>query len=361
MNMNNNNYKKYKLTNFSQHQMMSGGSYTINSDGRVENREIIMYPEVSILIEKRLGSGGSGEVRLGTIIKCDKDKRLIGKQVAIKSFFSSNGFKSVDKKNYEKDKMMSFQLDRDEHLIENSHIASLYFDITTGPLTDCLIYEYGGNTLCSYIGSHIHNLENNKRIMKQLFTILYELSKIDNMQNDIKCDNIVYSVDLNNNVNIKMIDFGASVAISKLNKGEETFSRRTNMNTPETIYNHLKNNQREDLIKHIEEPLYNNFNRWYYYPFISIMCFLFTDIEYSTGNNSGIAKLVGVESSKEEWKAAVFKILLDNNIIKDFLNKHIKEEFRSYLSQLNIIINSICIPIPSKRNTEETIIELLSI
>jgi hypothetical protein len=93
------------------------------------------------------------------------------------------------------------------------------------------------------------------------------------------------------------------------------------------------------------------------------MCFLFTKIEYSTGDShkSGIAELVTAVKSKEEWKAVVFKILLDNNIIKDFLNKHIKEEFRSYLSQLNIIIDSICIPIPSKRNTEETIIELLSI
>ena len=44
-------------------------------------------------------------------------------------------------------------------------------------------------------------------------------------------------------------------------------------------------------------PLYNNFNRWYYYPFISIMCFLFTGIEYSTGNKSFIRGLVGNPST----------------------------------------------------------------
>lgn len=352
----NNNYRKYKLTYFSDHQPMSGGSYIINSEGKIENREIIIYPEVSILIEKELGRGGSGSVKLGTIIKCTKNDKLIGKQIAIKSFFEGGGFKSEDKKNYEKSKMLSFHLDEHETLIEHQYIASLYFDITNGPLRDCLIYEYGGNILCNYIRDHIYNLENNKRIMKDLFIILYNLSKIDNMQNDIKCDNIVYSVDSNNNVNIKMIDFGSSIAISKLNNGEETLGRRTNMNTPETIHNHLINNPQLMTLN----PLYNNFNRWYYYPFISIMCFLFTGIEYSTGNNSFIHGLVGKQSTKEAWKAEAFKILLDNNIIKKFLEQYVKDEFRSHLSQLNLIIDNMCIPIPSERNTEQSIIELLS-
>jgi serine/threonine protein kinase len=350
---------------------MSGGSYIINSEGITENRQLIIYPEVSILIETDplgsgnsyvLGSGGSGEVKLGTIIKCTKNDKLIGKQVAIKSFFSDKKFTPTDKKIYEKFKMTSFQLDEEETLIEHQYIASLYFDITTGPLKDSLIYEYGGNTLCSYISSPFHNLENNIRIMKQLFNILYQLANRDNMHNDIKCDNIVYSVDSNNNVNIKMIDFGSSVSISALDAGTVTLGDRTNMNTPETIYNHLKNNKYggQDLIKHIVDQSYNIFNRWYYYPFISIMCFLFTGVEYSTGNHAYIHELIGWQPPKERMKYRAFEILLNNEHIKRYLEQNIYPIFAHYLPELNTLIDEMCKPIPSTRRSEDNIIELLS-
>jgi hypothetical protein len=137
------------------------------------------------------------------IVKCAKNPKLVGKFVAIKSFFSSTYFTSENRKKYEKNKMIQYHLDEDNSLIENPYITSLYFDMTNGPLKDCLIYEYGGNTLCLYIGSPVHNLENNKRIMKQLFNILYDLANRDNMHNDIHCGNILYNIDANNNVNIK--------------------------------------------------------------------------------------------------------------------------------------------------------------
>lgn len=369
-------YIKYK-NKYLKMQKISGGSYIINSNGITEHSELIIYPEVSILIDKKIGEGGIGSVTKGMIIKCSKNPKLIGKTVAIKSFFKYREYTSENMKKYEKDKMLQYHLDEDNSLIENPYITSLYFDITSGPLKDCLIYEYGGNTLCSYIGSFEHNLENNKRIMKQLFTILYELAQRDNMHNDIHCGNILYNIDSNNNVNIKLIDFDACERISEFNNKSKYFGRNIRMNTPETIYNHLKNSSRGKYLSlPFEHEELNNFNRWYYFPFISIVYLLFTGIEYSTSNTSYImAKIkqkddeninklitqIGTLDSKEKWKLLTYNILLNNDTyIKKYLEQNIYEKFREYFPILNTLIDEMCKPIPSTRMSEDSIIELLS-
>jgi hypothetical protein len=360
-------YLKYKQKyidlqkNNSIKKNLSGGSYTISSSGITEQKHLIVYPEVSILLHGKLGTGGSGSVQLGTIIECNRDITLIGKKVAIKSFFPSSGFTEKDKKEYEKKKMTEFGLDINEQLIEIPNVAILYFDITTGPLQHRLIYEYGGNTLCNYIRENpeIYNTNNNKRIMRQLFKILFKLSKKDNMQNDIKCDNIVYKVNPDNTVDIKLIDFGASLSISKLNSGGENFGRRTNMNTPETIYNHLlhNNNPITQIWAKTQNPSLNNFDKWYYYPFVSVVYFLYTGREYSTGNGF-LYKYIQPQPSKEHWKQRAFELLSDNTIIIDNIKKiNIPEKEKEFIKKL---IEMMCKQVPSERASPEKIIEFLS-
>ncbi len=346
-------YLKYKTKyiNIKKQQKILGGSYTISSVGTIQQKQVIIYPEVSIIINKSLGSGGSGSVDLGIIVDCARNNNLLGKKVAIKSFFADS-FSSEAKKNYEKSKMISFHLDEDNQIIENPNIASLYFDITNGPLKDCLVYEYGGDILSNYITNPNYNLENNKRIIYQLFTILYQLSEKDNMHNDIKCENIVYTVDSSSNVNIKLIDFGSSMSILSLNNGTENFGRRTNMNTPETIHNHLINNKSGLMSLN---PKLNNFNKWYYYPFISIVCFLFTGIEYSTGN-SYLNTIIEQQPSRNHWKLAAYNILINNDNVKQFLRTNVKPDFISKLSQIELLIDSLCKVNPSEREEYSNIL-----
>jgi hypothetical protein len=61
------------------------------------------------------------------IIKCSKNPKLIGKTVAIKSFFEYKEYTSEKMKKYEKDKMLQYHLDEDNSLIENPYLTSLYF------------------------------------------------------------------------------------------------------------------------------------------------------------------------------------------------------------------------------------------
>ena len=344
--------QKYTFNN-----LLSGGSYKITSEGSIEKKDVIIYPEVSILVNKFIGRGGSGSVNLGVIISCNINPTLVGKHIAIKNFMSKPklGLSEKQTKDSEKAKMLEFKLDEDNKLVETQHIASIFFDVDSGPLANSLIYEFGGDTLCSYVGKTHHTLENNKRIMRQLFTVLYELQKKDNMHNDIKCENIVYSIDSNNNVNIKLIDFGSSKKISKLNSGEANFSDRTNMNTPETIYNHLKSNNYQGLA--IDDPKYNNFNRWYYYPFISIITFLFTGKEYSSGDSMYVEP--ADYKDRKDRKNKILINLLDNNNIKTILQRYIYPQFNSYLPKLYDLIDKICIPEPLARTSEDIILSIL--
>lgn len=359
-------YIKYKTKYLQLQQYNSklyGGSYSVDSQGQKEQKEIIVYPEVSILINNgKIGEGGSGSVALGLITECSINNNLIGKKVAIKTFFKDYNYTSEQKKNYEKGKLTSFNLDEEGKINEQQFIASLYFDIKNGPLKDCLVYEYGGNTLCDYVRSPYWNLKNNKRIMYQLFYIFYELAKNDNMHNDVKCDNIVYTVDDENNVNIKLIDFGSSMSISALNSNIENFGRRTNMNTPETIYNHLFNNKPEikKLVNSLNPEL-NNFDRWYYYPLISIICFLFTKREFSTGGIGYMHDITPRAKSKEEWKFNAYNILVNNDNIKEVLNIHTeRDDLRSHLPELMRLVDDMCKPLPSERIDENDVLEILS-
>ena len=84
------------------------------------------------------------------------------------------------------------------------------------------------------------------------------------MHNDIKCANTVYSIEPTGVVKTKLIDFGSSRSISKMESGEDSFKSRTNMNSPEAILNYLHLNKWPGF----EVSFTKNFKRWYYYPFI---------------------------------------------------------------------------------------------
>ena len=363
---------KKKYINYKKN--LIGGSYLIESHGTLllENN-ICIYPELSILLEDDIiGSGGSGSVNLGTIIECSINPILINKTVAIKTF------KDPKNKISEKEMLKKFTLDVDNELLEISFIPTLYFDIISGPLKDKLVYEYGGNTLNTYFDSENCNIKNNIHIMLQLFTVLYNLAKNhDNMQNDIKNLNITYNIN-RDEININLIDFGSSRSINKLNNKDDNFKRRTNMNTPETIYNFLTNNNRLDLFlettteneTNIDEK-YNNYNRWYYYPFISIVCYIFTGNEYSSGKAGTlfIENLIDKTKILDEsgnfqmtlWKTEALNVLLNNDNVIRFLTEHLPEKFQPYLeSILKPIINMICKPIPNERASEEEIISFLT-
>jgi len=369
-------YLKYKRKYIDLKNKLYGGSYIISSPGIIQEK-LIIYPEVSILLNSDLGVGDLGEgfkgyVQLGTIIECKQDPHLIGKKVAIKTFKESAEFIS-EKKQSEKNKMIEYGLDKDHELIETNYVASLYFDITTGPLENRLVYEYGGNILCNYVRepSIIYNFKNNKRIMLQLFTILHKLTtEHNNLHNDIKCDNIVYTVNENNEVDIKIIDFGASINIDKLTSGKETLYKRTNMNTPETIYNHLLYNRNPETREWAKKqnPLLNQYDRWYYYPFISIVYFLYMKQEYSTSGHGYIHDIIPLDRySTQVWKQKAFEMLADNDniirIIKLNTNRvgeddktKIPYEEATYIINL---INMICRVIPSERESPENIISFL--
>ena len=126
--------------------LLSGGSYKIESDGLIKKQDVIVYPEVSILLDKYIGQGGSGSVNLGVIVSCNINPTLIGKHVAIKKFNAKDHSKMSEKilKDKEKTKMLEFKLDEENKLIETQYTASLFFDVDSGPLANSLIYEYGG-------------------------------------------------------------------------------------------------------------------------------------------------------------------------------------------------------------------------
>ena len=353
-------YLKYKQKYIDlQKKNLLGGSYIIASHGETTKKDLIVYPEVSILLDDYLGSGGSGSVQLGIIIDCSKDARLIGKKVAIKTFKGDKLFTIQQKKDYEKNKMLKFSLDENGVLKQTDYVASLYFDIITGPLEHRLVYEYGGKTLCNYVKESplVYNNSNNKRIMYQLFSVLHALIAKDNMQNDIKCENIVYSVNPQNEVDIKLIDFGASMSITALNDRTDNFGRRTNMNTPETIYNHLLYNT-NPLTKQwalLQTPTLNKFNKWDYYPFISMIYFLYSKQQYSPDY---IFSIIPSQKSKEDAKLEAFKILINNDNIKMAIDT-IPNINETQKLQFLKLIDMMCKPLPDERAEPDIIIDFL--
>jgi len=338
--------------------LLKGGSYKIESPGSIVPVQIIKYNEVVILIDKQIGSGLFGDVYGGKIIECKINSKLNFKNIAIKKF------KDSSKKPLEKDNLLTYNLDKDNELIEIINVPSLYFDINTGPLAGSLIYEYGGDILTNYFTSSCYSLINNKKILIDLFITLKILTDDhDNMHNDFKCDNIVFYCDDDGKVNIKIIDYGESLHISQLEKRQVAFNSRTNMNTPETIYNflHYKCGKQEPYSD------YYNFSKWYYYPIISIMFFLFTGNQYSTGSfdNHIIKKVLGYPekiSAKYqcEFKENVLKYLLDNNNIKKHLEQLIKPDMVYLLPKLFNIIDKVCINEPSKRIHYVRVIDLFN-
>ena len=251
--------------------------------------------------------------------------------------------------------MTQFNLDAEDKLVENPYLATLYFDIKTGPLENSLIYEYGGKTLDAYFKNNNDTFQNNIHIMQQLFKILYDLSQKDIMHNDIKSENLVYDIGLDGLIKIKLIDFGSGISIKKLDDGYENFQRRTNMNTPETIMNYLYHNNIG--VKPLDG--YNKFYRWYYYPFISIMYYLFTGNEYSTGSINYFKNNIKYKNSID-YKQTYLSMLMDNNILKTELKTQIIDKYIQYKDILTNLIDMICIPNPTERMDEKVIIDFLS-
>jgi hypothetical protein len=370
------NYEKYSLNiNFNQ----LGGSYIINSEQNMlgADPKIISYPEVTFKLEEHIGSGGSGSVSRAIIINCSINPSLNGKVVAIKFFNSSNGFTAESKKQYEKDKMISYHLDADGSILKINNAAILYFDIRSGTkLKNTLVYEYGGETLNKYKDSSYHNEINNKRILIQLFTILRLLTnEKNNMHNDLKCENIVYLIDGNGLINIQLIDFGASFGIEELRTGTGTLIRRTNMNSPEAIKNFLVNNHQIYPYQGIERVDERNFSKWYYYPFLSILFFIYTGKEYSTGESTLINEIINMVNpgftTIFQNKIDIISRLLNNDFIKYYFyhrsyNKYINKdlnilstEFAPKYTIIQNLIDNMCKPIINKRlNEDEVLAEL---
>jgi serine/threonine protein kinase len=336
----------YKLNN------QIGGSYSITSDGRIN--EIISYPEVSFIIDVRLGMGGSGAVTKAIIKECPINPSLIGKQVAIKNFGENygNSRDPADLAKSEAANLISYLLDKEGELVTITNIPSLLFNIKTGPLANNLVYEYGGLELRYLLQDEKnYTIDNIKLILIDLFKILRKLSlEHDNIHNDIKQENIVYDINEQGLISVNLIDFGSSRRRSELESGKDNFIKRTNINSPETIKNHLKLSST------------NNFSRWYYYPFISIMFFLLTGIEYSTGSSRHtlISKLVTLND--KTYKKDMLEIILENKFIKSELSKRITSKFRSVerlIEKINNIIDLMCKEYPIERASEDDVIRLL--
>ena len=349
-------YLKYKikyLNMLDKINNQSGGSYNITSDGRIN--EIISYPEVSFIINVRLGMGGSGAVTKAIIKDCSINPSLIGKQVAIKNFGENygNSRDPADLAKSEAANLISYLLDKEGELVKISNIPSLLFNIKKGPLANNLVYEYGGLELRYLLqDKKNYTIENIKLILIDLFKILKKLTiKNDNMHNDIKQENIVYDINEQGLISVNLIDFGSSRRISKLESGEDNFIKRTNINSPETIKNHLQKSNST-----------NNFSRWYYYPFISIMFFLLTGIEYSTGPSRHILISTLFTFNDKTYKEDMLKIILENKSIKNELSNRINPKFRyieRLIEKINNIIDLLCKEEPIERASEEDVIRLI--
>jgi hypothetical protein len=368
-----NNYQKYSLNiNFNQ----LGGSYIINSEQNMTGTDpqIIVYPEVTFKLEEHIGAGGSGSVSRARIINCSINPSLNDKVVAIKFFNSSHGFTAESKKQYEKDKMISYHLDADGSILKINNTATLYFDIRSGTkLKNTLVYEYGGTPLTTYKDSLFHNEINNKRILIQLFTILRLLTnEKNNMHNDLKCENIVYLIDGNGLINIQLIDFGASFGIEELRTGTETLIKRTNMNSPEAIKNFLVNNHQTYPYQGIEGVDERNFSKWYYYPLVSLLFFLYTGKEYSTGESPLINEIINMVNpgftTIFQHKIDIISRLLNNDFIKYYFyhrsyNKYINKdlnilstEFAPKYTIIQNLIDNMCKPIINERISEDAVL-----
>lgn len=368
-----NNYQKYSL-NIDFNQL--GGSYIINSEQNMTGTDpnIIVYPEVTFRLEEHIGTGGSGSVSRARIINCSINPSLNDKVVAIKFFNPSHGFTAESKKQYEKDKMITYHLDTDGSILKINNTPSLYFDIKSGSkLKDTLVYEYGGEILNKYKDSLYHNEINNKRILIQLFTILRLLTnEKNNMQNDLKCENIVYLIDKDGLINIQLIDFGSSFGIEELRAGTETLNKRTNMNSPEAIKNFLVNNNKIYPYQGVEGVNEREFSKWYYYPFLSLLFFLYTGKEYSTGEAPLINEIINLVTpgftTLFKHKIDILSRLLNNDFIKYYFyqnsyNKYINKdlnilstEFAPKYTIIQNLIDNMCRPIISERMSEDAVL-----
>jgi hypothetical protein len=349
--------KKFKFINLN----LDGGSYEINISESYS--KIYKSNEVIIEIEEDIiGEGGSGQVKRGTILNCRNHPELNNKIVVLKYFRDSESMYD------EQRKLLTYNLDVDNGLINIDSLATLYFVIKN---KNCLVYDYGGDILVNFIKKTehnplIYNFKNIASIIKQLLVILFKVTnEHNNMHNDLKGENIVYVINPDNSVTIKLIDFGSSLKLDELNSGKELkFKKRININSPETIIRHLKlNNQ---IIPEYDS-FDTNFNRWYYYPVISILAMLLCGQEYSSGprKNSYLKKFEYFTINNLENKLFVLKNLLDTNNIKtyitSFCNKNLKTSF-NYPKNIEIILNLIdlmCKPNSHDRIAESDIIKLL--
>ena len=234
----------------------------------------------------------------------------------------------------------------------NANISTI-LNLGKSPLANNLVYEYGGLELRYLLqDKKNYTIENIKLILIDLFKILKKLTlENDNMHNDVKQENIVYDINEQGLISVNLIDFGSSRRISKLESGEDNFIKRTNINSPETIKNHLQKSNST-----------NNFSRWYYYPFISIMFFLLTGIEYSTGPSRHILISTLFTFNDKTYKEDMLKIILENKSIKNELSNRINPKFRyieRLIEKINNIIDLLCKEEPIERASEEDVIRLI--
>lgn len=383
-----NNIKFYKLTD----NNLCGGSFEISKKGTKKNN-IIKYPEVTIELGEKIGKGNTSIVYIGKIIDSSVAPQLKNKIVVIKQLKDRNNDITSLEKTFKREssKLKYFNLDKDNEIVEIDNIIPLYFKIKYEPIEYSLIYEYGGNSLKTFYednhkNSKVYNKKNIISILNQLFNVLYTITHRPylNLHNDLKGNNIVYSINKDNSVKINLIDFGNSLKRTKL-EGEEgfkLFKDKVFVNTPEIITNFILANK-EDMILYEDIKKKNNlpdiklpelvkttyFKRWYYYPFVSIISMLLTDNEYSTGKQSYLDKLFRREYKdynldKKDYifirKLRMYEYISDINKLKDYIIRKIKVKDIVDLDILFKLIDGLYIEDASKRLKKDEVIELIN-
>jgi len=365
-------YLKYKRKYLNIKNLINekkGGSYVISDEHisitEIENNYLIQYPQLKICVKKRkIGQGGTGTVYSGKILQTSLDGSLNETKIIIKKF------KCMNKLNYEYNNLQIFQLDTSNEIVRIPSLVPLLFKIDSGYLRNSLVYEYGGIDLGNFTtGKSYYNLANIKQIIIDLHNILNKLTNsYDNFHNDIKTDNIVYTINENNCAIIKLIDFGSSKQLSKINSDDDKpyYKIRCNMNTPEMIKMHIRLNQEffnQEILADINYDI-EYYKKWYYYPMASIIFFLFTGQEYSTGDNSFIQSTQWFKNIKNNprpiRKYYIMTNLLDNDNIKIALRDTINTQFSYLYGNICNIFDELCKEDPTNRISNDSFINLIN-
>jgi len=381
-----------------------GGSYdvdepiTINRLSGTTSQYIIERLKIKIFVnENPIVNTPEQILYKGIIQESDIIPGLNGKQVILK--YLQDKFDPLTSKilmdsktqmNIELENLRFFKLDEKNNINIINNIVPLLLVLKEEQL---LVYDFYNKFLMDFYEHErskpeIYNLKNIKSMMIQLFIILYKLvlAPYNIAHNNISGYHIIYDIVQEDKVVIKLIDFNDTLHIGELNDNSDNQSNKLISNepkniTPETIVRYLKLSTDKKLHPELnlvsEEEMMksdtiqknnfdSNFNRWYYYPFISIFSLLLCNKELWTGNPEeyGIFKLMKPpeNKSKYEYYFKIIDYLLDPSLVKKFIFENLTEEIKQELIKsdkldrfkqiFNILIDEMC-----KGNTKFRMIE----